>query len=133
MKIKSAWVYVVSRCDLVMGAFGVMPRQVFAAFLGNYGSFVIRPREGANCIDGIPKYNCDELDLVCVRPSEQVASPVAFHLGNPGQEFRFQHGLIGFGVFGLGVSVPDSCDQNDLLGMSGEPILTGGRKRKRAV
>src|SRR5579863_10368569 len=101
-----------------MGAFGVMPRQVVSAFLGNYGSFVIRPSEGTNRVDGIPKYNCDEFDLVCVRPSEQVTSLVAFHLGNPGQEFRFQHGLISVSVFGLGVSVPDSCDHDLLLGMS---------------
>ena len=96
--------------DLVMRRFGIVPGQVFAALLGNHGGLVVGSREGANRIDRIPQHDGDELDFVSLVSPEQVAALVAFTLLMPGRSSGFSMDLISVGVFGFGVSMPDSCD-----------------------
>jgi len=100
----------VGGCDFVVNRFSVMPGQVLAPLLGDDGGFVIRPGDGAYGINGLPEHDGDELDFLPRVSPQQVAALVTFGFAYARQKFGFQHSLVGIGVFGFRISVPDSCD-----------------------
>src|SRR5437870_13564548 len=67
------------------------------------------PQSRSAMFRGVP-HDGDELDFSASISAQKIAAFVAFRFANDRQEFRLQHRLVGIGVLGLRVSVPDSCD-----------------------
>jgi hypothetical protein len=53
--------------------------KYLASFLGDHRGFVIRPRDGADCLNRIPERDGDELNLVARLSPEQVAARETFY------------------------------------------------------
>ena len=96
------------------GAFVVM-LQIFSALFRDDGNFVLGTGESFESVERFPEKNGDELDIVADLAAEEVAAFESGDLADAGEQFGFEHGLIGVRVFGGGGAVPYASDHEEIV------------------
>src|SRR5262249_54296788 len=100
----------IDRGDLVVGGSRIVAAEVLPPFFRYYRRLEILPGYGFDGLNRFPQYDRNELDFAAQGAPKEIAAPVALDFAHPGQELRFEHRLVGVGMCGRRLSMPNSSD-----------------------